>query len=44
MVSGLPLEVEYINGELRRRQAGYGRNSRMKIEEDKVEIISGLWR
>jgi len=44
MVSGLPLEVEYINGELRRRQAGYGRSSRMKIEEDKVEIISGLWR
>ena len=43
MVSGLPLEVEYINGELRRRQAGYGRSSRMKIEEDKVEIISGLW-
>jgi chorismate synthase len=44
MVSGLPLEVEYINGELTRRQAGYGRSSRMKIEEDKVEIISGLWR
>lgn len=44
MVSGLPLEVKYINGELRRRQAGYGRSSRMKIEEDKVEIISGLWR
>jgi chorismate synthase len=43
MVSGLPLEVEYINGELRRRQAGYGRSPRMKIEEDKVEIISGLW-
>jgi chorismate synthase len=44
MLSGLPLEIEYINGELRRRQAGYGRSSRMKLEEDKVEIISGLWR
>ncbi|MBA7507090.1 Chorismate synthase [subsurface metagenome] len=44
MVSGLPLQAEYINGELTRRQAGYGRSSRMKIEEDKVEIISGLWR
>jgi chorismate synthase len=44
MVSGLPLEVEYINGELRRRQAGYGRSSRMKLEEDKVEITSGVWR
>ncbi len=44
MVNGLPLQAEYINGELTRRQAGYGRSSRMKIEEDKVEIISGLWR
>ena len=43
MVNGLPLPAEYINGELRRRQAGYGRSSRMKIEEDKVEIVSGLW-
>jgi len=44
MLSGLPLQTEYIDRELRRRQAGYGRSSRMKIEEDKVEIISGLWR
>jgi len=43
MLSGLPLQAEYIDRELRRRQAGYGRSSRMKIEEDKVEIISGLW-
>jgi chorismate synthase len=43
MVNGLPLPAKYIDGELRRRQAGYGRSSRMKIEEDKVEIISGLW-
>jgi chorismate synthase len=44
MVAGLPLEAEYINRELKRRQAGYGRSSRMKMEEDKVEIISGIWR
>ena len=44
MVNGLPLEVEYINRELKRRQAGYGRSSRMKLEEDKVEITSGIWR
>jgi len=44
MVNGLPLPAEYIDGELRRRQAGYGRSSRMKIEEDKAEITSGLWR
>jgi len=43
MVNGLPLPAEYIDGELKRRQAGYGRSSRMKIEEDKVEIVSGLW-
>ena len=42
MVAGLPLEVEYINRELKRRQQGYGRGSRMMIEEDKVEIISGV--
>ena len=42
MVAGLPLEVGYINKELKRRQQGYGRSSRMEIEEDKVEIISGV--
>jgi chorismate synthase len=42
MVADLPLEVEYINKELKRRQQGYGRGPRMKIEEDKAEIISGV--
>jgi chorismate synthase len=42
MVVGLPLEAAYINRELKRRQQGYGRGPRMKIEEDKVEIISGV--
>jgi len=42
MVAGLPLEAEYINRELKRRQGGYGRSSRMKIEKDEVEIISGV--
>ncbi len=44
MVSGLALDAEYIDGELKRRQAGYGRSSRMKLEKDRVEITSGLWR
>ena len=44
MVSGLALDAEYIDGELKRRQAGYGRSSRMKLERDRVEITSGLWR
>jgi len=44
MVAGLPLEAEYINRELRRRQEGYGRSPRMQMEEDKAEIISGIYR
>ncbi len=42
MVAGLRLEEEYINKELGRRQRGYGRGSRMKIEDDRAEIISGV--
>ena len=42
MVADLSLEVEYINKQLRRRQQGYGRGPRMKIEEDKVEIMAGV--
>jgi chorismate synthase len=42
MVAGLPLEERCINKELRRRQQGYGRGARMKIEDDKVEIIAGV--
>ncbi|MDH5363808.1 MAG: chorismate synthase [Dehalococcoidia bacterium] len=42
MVAGLSLEVEYINKELKRRQQGYGRGPRMEIEQDRVEIISGV--
>ncbi len=46
LVSGLPLGVPVdtavINRELRRRQAGYGRGGRMKIEHDEVQILSGV--
>ncbi len=42
MVAGLPLEEHYINKELKRRQQGYGRGPRMKIEDDRVEIIAGV--
>ena len=34
--AGLPLTAEDINGDLKRRQGGYGRGGRMKIESDKV--------
>jgi chorismate synthase len=40
--AGLPVDVEQINRELERRQWGYGRGGRMKIERDRVEITSGV--
>jgi chorismate synthase len=40
--AGLPVDVEQINRELERRQWGYGRGGRMKIESDRVEITSGV--
>lgn len=40
--SGLTIDVELINHELWRRQQGYGRGGRMKIETDKIEILSGV--
>ncbi len=40
--AGLPLTPEPINVQLRRRQQGYGRGNRMKIETDTVEILSGV--
>lgn len=40
--SNLELTAEYINKGLARRQMGYGRGGRMKIETDTVEILSGV--
>lgn len=40
--SGLVLDLDYINGEMRRRQGGYGRGNRQKIETDGVEIMGGV--
>ncbi len=40
--AGLPLTAEDINADLTRRQGGYGRGSRMKIETDRVEITAGV--
>jgi chorismate synthase len=46
VVDGFPanfeLSKEYIDNQLKRRQSGYGRGLRMKIESDEVEIISGV--
>jgi chorismate synthase len=39
---GLPVEKPAIDGDLRRRQLGFGRGGRMKIETDVVEVLAGL--
>src|SRR2546423_96352 len=40
--AGLPIDIEKVNRELWRRQQGYGRGARMKIEQDRIEILSGV--
>jgi chorismate synthase len=40
--AGLSIDVEAINRDLARRQGGYGRGGRMKIEKDKIEILGGV--
>ena len=40
--AGLPLTENQINEDLARRQRGYGRGGRMKIERDQVRILSGV--
>ncbi|MEJ2739251.1 MAG: chorismate synthase [Dehalococcoidia bacterium] len=42
MVAGLLIDEDMITYELKRRQAGYGRGGRMKIESDTAEILSGV--
>ncbi|MGM0508515.1 MAG: chorismate synthase [Fusobacteriota bacterium] len=45
MPAGLEISEEDINKDLARRQKGYGRGGRMKIETDKVEILNGIrWK
>jgi len=40
--SNIPLKKDYFDFHLKRRQAGYGRSARMKIENDTLELLSGL--
>lgn len=42
--AGLNLNLDHINNELARRQGGYGRGGRMKIEKDAVTLLSGVRR
>lgn len=40
--ANLKFDENYINNELRRRQIGYGRSERMKMENDKIIVLSGV--
>lgn len=42
MPAGVPVDLERINRDLWRRQQGFGRGGRMKIETDKAHIVSGV--
>ncbi len=42
MPAGVPVDKAFIDGELRRRQGGYGRGGRQKIETDTVEFLTGI--
>jgi chorismate synthase len=48
MVDGFPagveIETDSIDAELRRRQGGYGRGGRQRIETDRVEVLTGIWK
>jgi chorismate synthase len=40
--AGLPVDCDFVNRDLKRRQSGYGRGGRMKIESDTVQFLSGV--
>src|SRR5262245_37469360 len=42
MPAGVPIDKDFIDSELRRRQGGYGRGGRQKIETDSAEFLSGI--
>lgn len=42
--AGVPLDLEFVNAELRRRQGGYGRGARQRIEQDTATALTGVRR
>jgi chorismate synthase len=40
--AGLAVDIDFINAELRRRQAGYGRGARQRLETDSAEVLTGV--
>jgi len=42
--AGLSIDESFINHELKLRQGGYGRGGRQKLEQDTVDILTGVWQ
>jgi chorismate synthase len=42
--AGVAIDTAVIDIELRRRQGGYGRGGRQRIETDRVDVLSGIWK
>lgn len=42
--AGLEIDTDLIDVELKRRQGGYGRGGRQRIETDRVELLTGVWK
>jgi chorismate synthase len=42
--AGLEIDSDAINYQLKRRQGGYGRGGRQKLETDQIEFLSGVWQ
>lgn len=42
--AGVEIKTDEIDVELRRRQGGYGRGGRQRIETDTVDVLSGIWQ
>ncbi len=44
MPAGVPIDIDAVTAQLKRRQGGYGRGRRMAIESDKAQVLSGIRR
>jgi chorismate synthase len=42
--AGLPLDTQAVDAMLRRRQGGFGRSARQRLEHDRVDVLAGVWR
>ena len=42
--AGVEINTDFIDRELQRRQGGYGRGGRQRIETDRVEVLTGVWK